>query len=397
MLIICPKCFTQYKIPDESASLVGKKCHCSACGCYFEHKDDVVELKQEEIKKERTVLEKTMDIFDVPEKEEKMFFDEPHEPISLSLFNEPLKEMKEPKFTKDPFDYVPEEFKPVQPKKTSLISLVLWLGIGFGICYAAYSQKDFLLQVMNQTIEKAFGSNEKTFQKEKKSIEPVVQKMEPARLDEKSVQQVVSETLPQLKKEEKESPVVDKKEMLSSSGEINERPFLPIKEGNEKMVDFQEKVSLSEEVDGIKEMTPLSEQQELQANTLPVINPPLQSNEGSSQMPVDGVQEGINEIQNGQIAPISALEVQNVSYEIGMNEVGTRRLLIKGVIVNTSVYQGRLPLTKAVVYDYSDRVVARKRIHYLEKVIDGNSELSFETQVVPAPANVSKIEVNFDE
>ena len=108
-------------------------------------------------------------------------------------------------------------------------------------------------------------------------------------------------------------------------------------------------------------------------------------------------QEVKADVSSSEFAPKEALKVQNISYEIGVNEVGTSRLLIKGVIVNTSVYQGQLPLTKAVVYDYSDHVVARKRIYYLEKVIDGNSELSFEAQVVPAPESVSKVEVSFDE
>ena len=47
MLIICPKCFTQYQILDEDTSLKGKKCHCSACGCYFDLADDVIELTQQ--------------------------------------------------------------------------------------------------------------------------------------------------------------------------------------------------------------------------------------------------------------------------------------------------------------------------------------------------------------
>ena len=156
MLIICPKCFTQYQILDKDISLKGKKCHCSACGCYFDHEEDIVELTSS--KNEKSMLDQTMDIFDIPnKKEEKTFLDEPHEPISLSLFNDPIEEMKEPKFSKDPFNFVPEEFKPVKSKKTTFVSLVVWLGIGFGICYAAYSQKDFLVQFMNQSIEKAFG------------------------------------------------------------------------------------------------------------------------------------------------------------------------------------------------------------------------------------------------
>ena len=61
MLIICPKCFTQYQILDKDISLKGKKCHCSACGCYFDQEEDVVELTPSQ--NEKSTLEKTMDIF----------------------------------------------------------------------------------------------------------------------------------------------------------------------------------------------------------------------------------------------------------------------------------------------------------------------------------------------
>ena len=379
MLIICPKCFTQYQILDKDISLKGKKCHCSACGCYFDQEEDVVELTPSQ--NEKSTLEKTMDIFDIPEKkEEKTFLDEPHEPISLSLFNDPIEEMKEPKFSQDPFNFVPEEFKPVKSKKTTIVSLVVWLGIGFGICYAAYSQKDFLVQFMNQSIEKAFGSN-KQIEKDQKieseskkiaSVTPLdfgiqIEDKEPLNLknskEEINSQKETIESIPSVVP----TPIVDepKNELNFPQEEIS----LPEKE-SENVLDEQvneENIQL-ESASEIEQVVPNLENQEVK------------------------VEDSINEF-----APKEALKVQNISYEIGVNEVGTSRLLIKGVIVNTSVYQGQLPLTKAVVYDYSDRVVARKRIYYLEKVIDGNSELSFEAQVVPAPESVSKVEVNFDE
>ena len=38
MFIVCPKCFTKYLISDEIQVLETQKCHCSACGHYFEQK-----------------------------------------------------------------------------------------------------------------------------------------------------------------------------------------------------------------------------------------------------------------------------------------------------------------------------------------------------------------------
>ena len=379
MLIICPKCFTQYQILDKDISLKGKKCHCSACGCYFDQEEDVVELMPSQ--NEKSTLEKTMDIFDIPEKkEEKTFLDEPHEPISLSLFNDPIEEMKEPKFSQDPFNFVPEEFKPVKSKKTTIVSLVVWLGIGFGICYAAYSQKDFLVQFMNQSIEKAFGSN-KQIEKDQK-IESESKKIASVTPLDFGIQ--IEDKEP-LNLENSKEEINSQKETLESIPSVVPTPI--VDEPKNELNFPQEEISLPEKESEIVLDEQVNEENiQLEAfSEIEQVVPNLENQEVK-------VEDSINEF-----APKEALKVQNISYEIGVNEVGTSRLLIKGVIVNTSVYQGQLPLTKAVVYDYSDRVVARKRIYYLEKVIDGNSELAFEAQVVPAPESVSKVEVNFDE
>ncbi|MBO7244887.1 MAG: hypothetical protein J6V53_06390 [Alphaproteobacteria bacterium] len=379
MLIICPKCFTQYQIPSENGSLKGKKCHCSACGCYFEHEEEVLELTPK--KEEKTALEKTMDIFDISEKkEEPVFKEEAYEPISLSLFNEPLNDKKEPKFSQSPFEYVPEEFKPVSSKKTPLLSLMIWLGVAAGICYAAYLQKDYLLNFMNKTIEKQFERTAAQPVKTKESITAVVPKMEPATLDASAVQPVVLNDL-------KELPVQNESAQEPQKTIGQAEIVTTVSEETVHVNGVEEVVNQKQVGDDLKEVNNLT-QLAVQENNIEV---------NAEQNTV------VDELKNMQpqnempVASVDALTVQNISYEIGLNEVGMERLLIRGVIANTSVYQQKLPLTKAVVYDFSDRVVARKRIVYLEKVIDGNSEIAFETSVVPSPKSVSKIEVNFDE
>lgn len=354
MLIICPKCFTQYQIPDNTAPIKGQKCHCSACGCYFEQ-EDIKAVKDEKIT--ASSFDETMSIFDTEKKEEKTFFDEPHEPISLSLFNEPIGQDKEPKFTQSPLDYVPEEFKPVQSKKTPLLSLLLWLTLGGGICYFAYLQKDYLMDHINQTIEKHFASGEPEKPKSIKSVTSKIQKMTPAVLDEQAVPKVEKTELPALVVEEKST----------------ETPVAPLVEKIEPQIEDNQVVEDQKVILNESEVLPQTG-----------VETPVIEQETFAQ-PIE------------ESAPIEALKVQNVSYEIGMNEVGTERLLIKGVVLNTSVHQRPLPATKAVIYDLHDNVVARKRIVYMQKIIDGNSELSFETSVVPAPKSVSRIEVNFDE
>lgn len=91
------------------------------------------------------------------------------------------------------------------------------------------------------------------------------------------------------------------------------------------------------------------------------------------------------------------LKIQNISYSVAPNEAGTMRLLIKGEIANTELTTLVIPEIKAVVYDENDMVVARKRIIVSQPQIEGNSVQPFFSSVVPAPQQVSRVEVVFDE
>ena len=91
------------------------------------------------------------------------------------------------------------------------------------------------------------------------------------------------------------------------------------------------------------------------------------------------------------------LKIQDIAYEISQNEAGVMRLLIKGNVANTELTKVVIPQLKAVVYDQNDTPVARKRIILSQPEIDGNSVQSFFSSVVPAPEQVSHVEVVFDE
>ena len=73
------------------------------------------------------------------------------------------------------------------------------------------------------------------------------------------------------------------------------------------------------------------------------------------------------------------------------------RLMIKGVVANTELEKVTIPELKAVVYNNEDMVVARKRIILSQPEIEGNSTQEFFSSVVPAPEQVSHVEVLFDE
>lgn len=91
------------------------------------------------------------------------------------------------------------------------------------------------------------------------------------------------------------------------------------------------------------------------------------------------------------------LKIQDIAYEISQNEAGVMRLMIKGSVANTELTKVVIPQLKAVVYDQNDTPVARKRIILSQPEIDGNSVQSFFSSVVPAPEQVSHVEVVFDE
>ncbi len=97
----------------------------------------------------------------------------------------------------------------------------------------------------------------------------------------------------------------------------------------------------------------------------------------------------------GEIANI--LKIQEISYSIAPNEAGMMRLMIKGEIANTELKTVVIPEIKAVVYNNEDMVVARKRIILTQPQIEGNSIQPFFSSVVPAPEQVARVEVVFDE
>lgn len=311
MFIVCPKCFTKYLISDEIQVLETQKCHCSACGHYFEQKA----MKEDVVKKDPSlIVDQKQDVS--KDNAENEALTKLNESLPTALFTEPLNRDEKPEKKEDDLLLVvPEEFKPVENKKSSLFGTLLWLSIGAGICFFAYLQKDYLID----------------------SIDTVIL----SQLDKTKV-----------KKEVKKDPFwVEKK--VEVPVKMPEEKFLPI--------ETQEVV-----------LTP--------AEQLPVVEPSIVE----------------NEVQDVKSC-LSSLLVQNVGYEIGLNEVGVERLLIRGAVVNTSLKACPLLETKAVIYDDEDNIVARKRVVFNEKTVNGNAEILFETAVVPSPKSVSKIEVVFDE
>ena len=620
MLVVCPKCFTQYVVPDEHRLPEGQKFHCSACHNYFYLNSgeqngfyDNENGESDIIPTVTSVMTKTKEPNIQPTQpiisQQKTNRAEQVVPVENALNIKPADIYAEPTVTTkkqstepmsmlanerphayDRLDSLPEEFKPVtqqEKKKTSAFSLIFWLCVASGICYFAYSQKDFLIQQIDQHIigaldeqakpaepqkkqvekvqkqEKSVtekkettkpetkkdetksapkqavqpattvkdkatnqqtsqkettksetkkdeiksapkqavqpaktvkdkATNQQTSQKETTTVKQIVQSKEVAPNEkvvvdvkpqtqvqpEKEPQQTQPESVISEKTTEKTEPIKEKpvettiqtpvseitdveteksqptaiqnetektsasqpepkSENVISETPAEQQPIKPIEENIEKAV--QEQVVSDEQTNSAESKTEsvqqestkesISEQNESQPENkeilipLPSINSEPSAEEqkeltiqktssenillsGDQNQPIV-VRETIK-VSNSytDLEPVSSLptseanrilKIQDISYEISENEAGMMRLMIKGVVANTELEKVTIPELKAVVYNNEDMVVARKRIILSQPEIEGNSTQEFFSSVVPAPEQVSHVEVLFDE
>lgn len=397
MLIVCPKCFTQYLISDEITLSKNQKFHCSTCHNYFTQKTEIREEDSyKTADKSGRVGEKELDLtstsasLNATKTSDQIFSDskeaEPNRGKSESLFSEPLDLLGEEKPAKENrLDSIPEEFKPVNPpKKTSLLIVFIWLLIACGICFAAYYQKDFLIAQIDSLILNQLEGGLKT---------PSRKELSPANSAQAFKSNVVSTTETTAKKLSSVSMLSDQikeeKQLLnkpeSNVQKVQNAVVLPEIQSPEKAEqnitkDTEKGKTVSENSGSQQEVTDKSEKN--------ISVQPLANSEGtltSSAL----VQNDIN-LKN-------ILKIQEISYEISPNEVGVERLMIRGEIANTELKEVSLPEFRAIVYDEQDNVVSRKRIIIEQNKLAGNSTLPFSTAVVPAPKTISRVEVIFDE
>ncbi len=230
MLIVCPKCFTQYAVSDEISIKKGQKFHCSACQNYFvlpDVKSQVDEDESEVIPTVSAVMQAvnqpaaatigtqismpTPTAMNVPtatpasvvstapttipqndlSAQSQVYSDSVARPDSEPHFVEPLSLLAhETPNPSDRLDSIPEEFKPVtqQSKKTSFIGTLFWLAVAGTICAVAYMQKDYFIKQVDTFIMTYL---------DKQSVQPVVEKQ-----PKNTVEKVIEQPLPKDNKPE---------------------------------------------------------------------------------------------------------------------------------------------------------------------------------------------------
>ncbi|MBE6455152.1 MAG: hypothetical protein E7014_01700 [Alphaproteobacteria bacterium] len=482
MLVICPKCFTQYVVSDEIKLPEGQKFHCSACQNYFlldagrqnaflsgnEDETDIIPTvsavmnqqngnvitnsvvpsgvekeiissKQQVVAQNNTVDMQTSDISLIQSPAEPKFT----EPLSLLSQEVPQ--------TTDRLDSIPEAFKPVIPekKKTSVLSVLFWLCVAGGICYGAYLQKDFLIAQVDEFV---LGSLDKDSQKQsvktlKKETAKNIQKAQPEDIKQKQVERVDS-----VKRIEKTDDAIQKTEKVQSMDVVSsvmpivkpQNQMIKENDGDVKQPDIKN-ADVSEDmvqsVDSYSKDTtknvlknnpdsqnataqiqltdvPLNNNVALPVNSvdettkeeeiLPTLNSKDESLDVKSddvvpvvireQAVVSDAFAGLGAVPEASVSEASRiLTIRDIVYELSPNEAGVMRLMIKGNIANTELKKMVIPELKAVVYNHEDMVVARKRIILSQPEVEGNTVQSFFSSVVPAPVEVARVEVIFDE
>ncbi len=479
MLVICPKCFTQYVVSDEIKLPEGQKFHCSACQNYFlldagrqnaflsgnEDETDIIPTvsavmnqqngnvitnsvvpsgvekeiissKQQVVAQNNTVDMQTSDISLIQSPAEPKFT----EPLSLLSQEVPQ--------TTDRLDSIPEAFKPVIPekKKTSVLSVLFWLCVAGGICYGAYLQKDFLIAQVDEFV---LGSLDKDSQKQsvktlKKETAKNIQKAQSEDIKQKQVERVDS-----VKRIEKTDDAIQKTEKVQSMDVVSsvmpivkpQNQMIKENDGDVKQPDIKVSEDMVQSVDSYPKDTtknvlknnpdsqnataqiqltdvPLNNNVALPVNSvdettkeeeiLPTLNSKDESLDVKSddvvpvvireQAVVSDAFAGLGAVPEASVSEASRiLTIRDIVYELSPNEAGVMRLMIKGNIANTELKKMVIPELKAVVYNHEDMVVARKRIILSQPEVEGNTVQSFFSSVVPAPAEVARVEVIFDE
>lgn len=404
MLIVCPKCFTQYLISDEITLSKSQKFHCSTCHNYFTQETEnvkettdrktVVETDSmiEAIKSNLDDSVKSQKDFDSMVSSDNLTESKPESEEDNSLFSQSLDSIEnEQSLKENRLDSIPEEFKPVTSSpKGSLWVVFVWLLIVFGVCAGIYYQKDFLINQIDILILGQLDTGSKNVSKT--SVLSKSDQVGNVKMDTEASVNVDSSFTPVANNQE----VMSEKGLLSvntsESSETEKNQNLPIS-GNGLDGSFSNEIfvkGLNSEVTESTSVIQLDVNVDEDAQT----TEPMALNQTNTGIPDVNLQKTLDH-RDSNLKNI--LKIQEVFYEITPNEVGIERLAIQGEIANTELQEVTLPECKAIVYDEQDNVVARKRIILSQSKLDGNSTLSFSTAVVPAPKTVSRIEVVFDE
>ncbi len=344
MLIICPKCFAQYNVPYLADSKKNQEYHCTNCNHYFvaDPQEDVPDSDS------MTTVSRVVSLSAAyPETTGQTV------PLKMpSCLEEPVRQ--EPRALNPDLGYIPEEFKPVpvpKKKKSSVLIVFAYLAIIGAVGYVCYVHRDLIWEQF-----KGVWSDTGLPSLDTAVVVPVDKPMVELAAEQPASAEIQPSVLEDVQAEPQ--PVAPVQPETKPTPVAAARPVNPV------ALAMAERLAIA-----VAEPT----------HVTPTVAP-------------------VPAVQTLDMATLKdVLKIEDISYQLGPNADGVNQLLIQGNLVNTDLAVVQSPDLMAVVYDKQDMVVARKHIVPSQKTIEGNTKEQFHTSVIPAPENVGRIEVNFEE
>ncbi len=360
MLIICPKCFAQYHVSNTVNSKKNQEYHCTNCNHYF------VADPQEELPESESVTTVSR-VVSVPGTYADASVQE-EAPIKMPHYLEESARL-EPRALNPDLGYIPEEFKPVpapKKKKSSVLVVFAYLAIIGAIGYACYMHRDLIwAQFKGVWANNGLPALDT----------PVVVPQDKPMAEVKTVEHPAEKTLP--------APVLGQAPVpvpARPAAEPAQPETVPVAQS--AVVETPAPVVAPAPHNPVA----LAMAERLAITVAEPTNAPA---------PVVAPVEQTPTLDMATLKEV--LKIEDISYQLGPNADGVNQLLIQGNLVNTDLAVVQSPDLTAVVYDKQDMVVARKHIVPSQKTIEGNTKEQFHTSIIPAPENVGRVEVNFEE
>ena len=356
MFIICPKCSAKYKIPEGIQLESGQKLKCSAC--------DFVFLKGEEAP---LTLDNT-----VPQSESP----------AAGVFSEPLHSADELKTT--PADSLPEAFKPVDtPKKKKGVGLVfLYLIFVAALCALGWMYRDSLKPSMQTAFPSLTLDETKIPPKVRQNALPVrPKKVKPVNQPTIQVEDLAKaepvKSTPKKAPEKMPKKPVEKPAAVVAKAPVPEPPTP------------QEKPIMAEVKEPVAEAEIVLPEPALNAQPIPVMPDPIIVPEPEVVPLFEVIEEPL------PAATAAELSVNAITFRIEPTEEGIDQVLIEGQIQNTALQKKSVPVLTVLAVNKDGQILAQKKVHTAGDSLDAGAQISFYTSMIPAPADLDHIEVQF--
>ena len=415
MFIICPKCSAKYKIPEGIQLESGQKLKCSAC--------DFVFLKGEEapLSLDEPVISGESSASTEP---------------TIETFSEPLHPASELKAT--PADSLPDAFKPVdapaQKSKKGIGIILLYFILVMALCALGWMYRDSLKPSMQTAFPSLVLDENKIPPKARQNALPVrPQKVEP--VNQPAVQVT---DLPQADKMNKipqrvapkqnVQPQRVKTDMNSKTLPKSARPNLPPqrptypnknippktgtapKTGVNSLPTPTDKTIAPKPV--IETQVPTPSKPNLEPKKIIPVQQPVEPEivlpePALNSEPIPVFPEPVM-IPEQEVVPLfeimetplpagtaGELSVNTISFRVEPTEEGVDQVLIEGQIQNMTANKKSVPVLTLLAVNKEGQILARKKVHTAGDDLEAGAQLPFYTSIMPAPAELDHIEVEF--